>query len=143
MMAMAREIALELSDSGLDEEELVEEAYLGLAEAWHELGKDADQDAIDDRIREHMRQFIDEHNEAASSDDYLITQVQILNDSIEKLTQELGTRPNIDELANEMGIPQEKVIDILKLVGEDIEPLSDSKSKKSSFEWSADWKLKL
>ena len=143
LMTMAKEIAIEMNDGRINEEELLEEAYLGLAEALHDLGKDADDDAIDDAIRDHMKQYIQEFEDSTSSDDYLVTQVQILNDAIDKLTADLGTRPNIDELANEMGISQEKVIDILKLVGEDIEPLADTFKKSKSFEWAADWNIKL
>lgn len=140
LMTMAREIALELDDGTLPSEELLEEAYLGLAEALHELGENADEDVLDDRIREHMHQYRKAYEDSQSSDDYLVTQVQILNDSINRLTEELGTRPNLDELANDMGISQEKVIDILKLTGEDIEPLTE---KKKSFEWNPDWNIKL
>lgn len=143
LMTMAKEIAIEMNDGRINEEELLEEAYLGLAEALNDLGKDADDDAIDDAIRDHMKQYIQEFEDSISSDDYLVTQVQILNDAIDKLTVDLGTRPNIDELANEMGISQEKVIDILKLVGEDIEPLADTSKKSKSFEWAADWNIKL
>ena len=51
-------------------------------------------------------------------DDRLVVQVELLNRSIEKLTEDLGTKPNIDEIANDMGITQQNVLDILKLTGE-------------------------
>ena len=54
-------------------------------------------------------------------DDRVIVQVEMLNESISKLTDELGKKPNIDEIANDLRIPQEKVLDILKLTGEDID----------------------
>ena len=53
--------------------------------------------------------------------------MDLLNQSIDRLTEELGTKPNIDEIANDMGITQDKVIDILKLTGED---LDESKLRK-------------
>ena len=45
----------------------------------------------------------------------------MLNESISKLTDELGKKPTIDEIANDLRIPQDKVLDILKLTGEDID----------------------
>ena len=54
-------------------------------------------------------------------DDRVIVQVEMLNESISKLTDELGKKPTIDEIANDLRIPQDKVLDILKLTGEDID----------------------
>ena len=41
-----------------------------------------------------------------------------MNKSISRLTEELGSKPTVDELANDMGISQVKVLEILKLTGE-------------------------
>ncbi len=120
-MDLAETIALEMDDGLIPHEDLVSEAYLGLAEALNELGENADEDQLDDRIRAHLRTVIEENRIQAQSDEYLIGQVRDLSESIEKLTKELGTRPNLDELANDMGVTQDEVLAVLKLAGEDVD----------------------
>ena len=120
-MDLAETIALEMDDGLIPHEDLVSEAYLGLAEALNELGEEADEDQLDDRIRAHLRAVIEENRIQAQSDEYLIGQVRELSESIEKLTKELGTRPNLDELANDMGVTQDEVLAVLKLAGEDVD----------------------
>ena len=120
-MDLARTIALETDDGLMPEEDLIGEAYLGLAEALRNLGDDADEDALDDAIRAHLRKVREEMTAMAENDGVLVDQVRELSECIENLTKELGTKPNPDEIANDMGISQEEVLSILKLAGEDID----------------------
>jgi len=120
-MDLARTIALETDDGLMPEEDLIGEAYLGLAEALRNLGDDADEDALDDAIRAHLHKVREEMTAMAENDGVLVDQVRELSECIEKLTKELGTKPNPDEIANDMGISQDEVLSILKLAGEDID----------------------
>lgn len=70
------------------------------------------------QIRQAMLDAQEAHREQSAAENKVIAQVELLNDAIDRLTEELGTKPNIDEIANELGIPQNKVLDILKLTGE-------------------------
>ncbi|MDO4479377.1 MAG: sigma-70 domain-containing protein [Lachnospiraceae bacterium] len=137
-MKMAQEIAQELDDGVMPSDELLDEAYMGLAVVLHDLGPEADDDSVEDGIREYLHKVKAEYSDLQSSEDNIIAQVEALNRSIDELTKELGTRPNLDELANDMGISQEKVISILKLLGEDVEQL-EAASKET--EWSPQWKV--
>ena len=78
------------------------------------------EDMLDDAIRTHLHEVRERMTEMAENDDVLVEQVRELSESIEKLTKELGTKPNPDEIANDMGITQDEVLAILKLAGEDI-----------------------
>ena len=120
-MDLAETIAREMDDGLIPMEDLISEAYLGLAEALNEYGENADEDLLDDRIREHLRAVISAEREQAESDQYLIDKVASLGASIGKLTKELGTKPNLDELSNVMGLSQDEVIQVLKLAGEDVD----------------------
>ena len=121
-LRIADEIALEMADeAGADTEDIRGEAYLGLAEALHDLGDDADEEAVEDRIRCHMLAVREEREALAASDRCLIAQVEELKTCIDRLTEEMGEKPNFDELANAMGISQDKVLAILKLAGEDVD----------------------
>ena len=61
--------------------------------------------------------------------------MELLNRSINALTESLGTKPTIDEVANDMGVPQDTVIEILKLMGE---TLPEGDAYKENREYWAD-----
>jgi DNA-directed RNA polymerase sigma subunit (sigma70/sigma32) len=71
-------------------------------------------------IRASIEGAVEAHKARLHQDDRLVVQVELLNRSIERLTEELGTKPNIDEIANDMKTTQETVLKILKLTGEGI-----------------------
>ena len=120
-------IAGEFEDDDLPAEDLIQEGYVGLLRAVNALEEGQEETAdrglflsqyIRDAIREAMEKAIAENRKARMSDDRLVLRVELLNRSIERLTEELGTKPNIDEIANDMKITQDEVIAILKLTGE-------------------------
>jgi DNA-directed RNA polymerase sigma subunit (sigma70/sigma32) len=121
-------IASELDDGSVPLEDLIQEGYVGLLRGIKELDNETDQadsasmrpvrEVLTEAIREAVSGAIREEAEMRRRDDRLVVQVELLNRSIEKLTEDLGTKPNIDEIANDMGITQQNVLDILKLTGE-------------------------
>ena len=113
-------IAKELHEEGLQISEMIAEGNLGLAEAAMDAQKANDTDAyIRDSVRLSIQEYVDSVKQAQDVDDKIVFQVDLLNKTIDKLVEENGTKPNVDELANAMGIPQQKVLDIIKLAGED------------------------
>ena len=54
------------------------------------------------------------------ADKQLIAQVELPSKSIDAMTEELGTKPTVDEIANYMGVQQKTVLEILKLSGEEL-----------------------
>lgn len=121
-------IANETDDGSVPLEDLIQEGYVGLLRGIKELDNETDQtdsasmrsvrEILAEAIREAVSGAIREEAEMRHRDDRLVVQVELLNRSIEKLTEDLGTKPNIDEIANDMGITQQNVLDILKLTGE-------------------------
>ena len=129
-MDEVHEIASELDDGVLPLEDLVQEGYLGLMrgirilEAEKESGEAATgglsvSETLRREIRAAMEEAVELQKGRLHQDDRLVVQVELLNRSIEKLTEELGTKPNIDEIANDMKISQEMVLKILKLTGDE------------------------
>ncbi len=102
--------------------DLIQEGSLGLV-----LGVEclADEDpkrvheAILQQVRQSMQLLLDEQTELASRDKKMVEKVQTLDESIQTLTEELGRKVSIDELAVYMGMEIEEIEDILKLAGED------------------------
>ena len=128
-MAEVGEIASEMDDGTLPLEDLTQEGYVGLMRGMRAL-EDAMEEAAEGglsvsgllrgEIRAAMEEALASHREHLATDNRLVVQVELLNRSIERLTEDLGTKPNIDEIANDMRLTQEEVLKILKLTGEGI-----------------------
>ncbi len=102
--------------------DLIQEGNLGLIIGAELIaGADA-KDAhamIEKQIRQSMQMLLDEQTELANRDKKMVEKVQALDDAITALTEELGRKVSIDELAVYMGMEIEEIEDILKLAGED------------------------
>jgi DNA-directed RNA polymerase sigma subunit (sigma70/sigma32) len=51
----------------------------------------------------------------------MVEKVTMLDEGIKALTEELGRKVTIDELALHMGMTEEEIEDVLRLMGEDTE----------------------
>lgn len=76
---------------------------------------------ITEQIRQGMQMLIEEHAELSSRDKKMVEKVAMLDEAIKMLTEELGRKVTIDELAVYMGMTEDEIEDILKLIGEDSE----------------------
>lgn len=100
--------------------DLVQEGNVGLI-----LGVDMidDLDKAHDVIRREIRQaiqmLIEEQTELKNRDKKMVEKVNTLDESIQALTEELGRKVTIEELAVYMGMSEEEVEDILRLTGEE------------------------
>ena len=126
-MPEAMRIAMEMSDGQIPIEDLTQEAYVGLLIGINEVAEAEDTyDAlpltktVEDAIRAQIEYAIREASELASQDEQLIAQVELLSRSIDEMTNELGTKPTVDEIANYMGVQQKTVLEILRLSGEEL-----------------------
>ena len=78
-------------------------------------------EVIQGQIRQSMQLLLEEQTELSNRDKKMVEKVQALDESIQTLTEELGRKVTIDELAVYMGLEVEEIEDILKLAGEDTE----------------------
>ena len=78
------------------------------------------EETVDEAIRMQVRAALKAEADLKSRDDELIARVSALNAAIEYLTESFGGKPTVDEIANQMDIPQEEVMEIMKLMGETI-----------------------
>jgi len=114
------EIAKEMHHSDVFLGDLVQEGNVGLI-----LGMDMLTDVetahqtIVEQIRQSMQMLIKEHTELSNRDKKMVEKVAMLDESITALTEELGRKVTIDELAVYMGMTEDEIDDILKLTGED------------------------
>ncbi|MDO4804236.1 MAG: hypothetical protein Q4A32_05390 [Lachnospiraceae bacterium] len=124
-MPLAMRLAAQMDDGIMPLEDLTQEAFVGLVAGLNILERydeDAKGMALDDVLERAIREQIliakEEQQELIRRDDRLLVQAELLNRSIDSLTETLGTKPTVDEVANDMGVSQEVVMDILKLMGE-------------------------
>ncbi|MEE1315411.1 MAG: sigma-70 domain-containing protein [Faecalimonas sp.] len=102
--------------------DLIQEGNLGLVLAVERLCEDSDlepQQRLIEQIRSSMHLLLEEQTELADYDRKMVEKVQTLDDGIQELTEELGRKVTIDELALHMGMSLEEIESILKLAGED------------------------
>lgn len=116
------EIAKEMYDSKIFLGDLIQEGNLGLVYGIEMLTDGANADTIlVEQIKSGMQALIEEQAELSNRDKKMVEKVSLLDESIKNLTEELGRKVSIDELAVYMGMEEEEILDILKLTGEDTE----------------------
>lgn len=106
--------------------ELIQEGNLGLVLGVELVANMQDSvtrghDIITSQIRQSIQMLLEEQSELSSRDKKMVEKVQALDEAITTLTEELGRKVTIDELAIYMGMEIEEIEDILKLTGEDTE----------------------
>lgn len=126
-MPEAVRIALEMSDGSVSIEDLTQEAYVGLLMGLNMVAESEDTfdalpltQTVEEAIRAQIAYAIEEQRELDKRDKQLIAQVELLSKSIDAMTEEMGTKPTVDEIANYMGVQQKTVLEILKLSGEEL-----------------------
>ena len=114
------EIAKEMYHPEIFLGDLIQEGNVGLI-LGAELVTDVEtaHQTITEQIRQSIRMLIEEHTELSSRDKKMVEKVAMLDESIKTLTEELGRKVTIDELAIYMGMTEDEIEDILKLTGEE------------------------
>ena len=116
------EIAKEMYHPEIFLGDLIQEGNVGLI-LGAELVTDVEtaHQTITEQIRQSIRMLIEEHAELSSRDKKMVEKVSMLDEAITTLTEELGRKVTIDELAIYMGMTEDEIEDILKLTGEESE----------------------
>lgn len=73
------------------------------------------------QIRQAMQLLIEEQQDLKQRDKKMVEKVSALDEAITELTEELGRKVSIDELALHMGLTEAEIDDIMKLAGEERE----------------------
>lgn len=116
------EIAKEMYNPEIFLGDIIQEGNVGLV-----LGLDmlvdvaTAHETIVNQVKQCIQMLIEEHAEVKSRDNKMVEKVTMLDESIKALTEELGRKVTIDELAVYMGMTEEEIDDILRLMGEESE----------------------
>ena len=82
------------------------------------------------QVRQSMQMLIEESTELSQRDKKMVEKVTMLDEGIKTLTEELGRKVTIDELAVHMGMTEEEIEDVLRLMGEDTEEEEQDEADK-------------
>ncbi len=81
---------------------------------------------IESEVKQGIQLLIEEMTELKNRDRKMVEQVQNLDESITKLTEDLGRKVTLDELAIYTEMSEDEILEILKLTGEDVEDAEPS-----------------
>ena len=105
-MPLAMRIAAEMDDGAIPLEDLTQEAFVGLVAGLNIIAQYEERvkenmiaQSLERAIREQISIAQEEQRALAKRDDQLLAQVELLNRSINSLTETIGTKPTIDEVA--------------------------------------------
>lgn len=116
------EIAKEMYHPEIFLGDIIQEGNVGLILGMDMLADVAtSHETIVNQVKQCIQMLIEEHAEVKSRDNKMVEKVTMLDKSIKTLTEELGRKVTIDELAVYMGMTEEEIDDILRLMGEDSE----------------------
>ena len=121
-MPVVVEVAKEMYHEEVFIGDLIQEGNVGLIMGLDlVLNQEEAHEYLIAQVKESMQALIEEATESKSRDKKMIEKVSALDESIKTLTEELGRKVAIDELAVYMGMDEEEILDILKLTGEETE----------------------
>lgn len=115
-------IAKEMNHEAVFLGDLIQEGNLGVVLAT-EMIPDAETGHafMLSQIRQAMQLLIEEQQDLKQRDKKMVEKVSALDEAITELTEELGRKVSIDELALHMGLTEAEIDDIMKLAGEERE----------------------
>lgn len=111
------EIAKELHNSELFIGDLIQEGNIGLMLAVE--NEEAGEAEILEGIRQMMQLLVEEQEELKHQDNKMVEKVKFLDESLKNLTEDLGRKPTLEELADYMEMTEDDVNDIIRLTGEE------------------------
>ena len=115
------ELARELYSPEVFIGDLIQEGNVSLITAVEKYrGRDDGERLVMDEVRQGMQIMLESQTEARRRDKKMVQQVAQLDEKIKNLTEEMGRKVSVDEVAEEMGMSEEQVLDVLKLVGEEV-----------------------
>lgn len=76
---------------------------------------------LNTQIKQGVQMLLEETSDLRSRDQKMVQQVMDLDESITKLTEDLGRKVTIEELALYTEVSEDEIMEILKLTGEEVE----------------------
>ncbi len=102
--------------------DMVQEGNVGLVLAMDMLGEYTHmEEQIESEVRASIQAMIEEQEDVKQRDRKMVEKVNNLDQGIKELSEDKGGKVTLDELSEYLDMPEEEIMDILKLAGEEIE----------------------
>lgn len=98
---------------------------LALKESDSRNDRELEEQEIMDQVRAGMLALVEEQTEVKRQDKKMVEQVSELDETIQSMSEEMGRKVAVDEVAEKLGISEAQIADILKLAGEEIDSAED------------------
>lgn len=116
------EIAEEMHRPEIFLGDMVQEGNVGLVLAMDMLDEDTHmEEQIESEVRASIQAMIEGQEDVKQRDRKMVEKVNNLDQGIKELTEDCREKITLDELSEYLDMPEEEIMDILKLAGEDIE----------------------
>lgn len=98
---------------------------LALKESDSRNDREQEEQEVMDQVRAGMLALVEEQTEVKRQDKKMVEQVSELDETIQSMSEEMGRKVAVDEVAEQLGISEAQIADILKLAGEEIDSAED------------------
>ena len=98
---------------------------LALKESSGRKNREIEEQEVMDQVRAGMLALVEEQTEVKRQDKKMVEQVSELDETIQSMSEEMGRKVAVDEVAEKLGISEAQIADILKLAGEEIDSTED------------------
>lgn len=83
--------------------------------------RELEEQEVMEQVRAGMLALVEEQTEVKRQDKKMVEQVSELDEAIQSMSEEMGRKVAVDEVAEKLGISEAQIADILKLAGEEID----------------------
>lgn len=117
----AAELAQELYHPEIFIGDMIQEGNVSLILALEQYrGKPDEEALVMEEVRARIQMVAESQAERKRRDQKIVEQVAKLDEQIKGLSEEMGRKISVEEVADQMGMTEEQIADVLKLSGEDI-----------------------
>ena len=120
------DLAVKINRSQVFIGDVIQEGNVSLMLALKESDSRNDREQeVMDQVRAGMLALVEEQTEVKRQDKKMVEQVSELDETIQSMSEEMGRKVAVDEVAEQLGISEAQIADILKLAGEEIDSAED------------------
>ena len=99
--------------------DMIQEGNISLMMALDEYKEEEDEEAVMEAVRAGMQALLESQTETRQ-DKKMVERVSELDETIKSMSEELGRKVSVEEVADKLGITEAEIEDILKLAGEEV-----------------------
>ncbi|MFR9063951.1 MAG: sigma-70 domain-containing protein, partial [[Clostridium] scindens] len=101
--------------------DMIQEGNISLMMALDECKEgQEDEEAVMEAVRAGMQALLESQTETRRQDKKMVERVSELDETIKGMSEELGRKVSVEEVADRLGITEAEIEDILKLAGEEV-----------------------